>query len=59
MKGANRSGADYAVIVGPDEVWITYDNGEALLTMFACHPKGSAAQRIVVRAELVAGRLIA
>ena len=46
-------------IVGPDEVWITYDNGEALLTMFACHPKGSAAQRIVVRAELVAGRLIA
>lgn len=46
-------------IVEPDEVWITYDNGQALLTMFACHPKGSAAQRIVVRATLVAGRLIA
>lgn len=45
-------------IVAPDEVWITYDNGEALLTMFACHPKGSAAQRIVVRAALVANRLI-
>lgn len=29
--------------------------GERVLTMFACHPKGSAAQRIVVRARAVDG----
>ena len=46
-------------IVAPDALWISYDNGEPLLTMFACHPKGSAAQRIVVRAELVGGGIIA
>jgi sortase A len=46
-------------VVDPDAVWITWDNGNPYLTMFACHPLGSAAQRIVVRSELVAGRLIA
>ena len=46
-------------IVDPFALWITYDNGEPMLTMFACHPKGSAAQRIVVRAHLLAGRRIA
>lgn len=46
-------------IVEPTAVWISYDNGRPLLTMFACHPKGSAAQRIVVRAELVGGGIIA
>lgn len=46
-------------IVTPDAIWITYDNGAPLLTLFACHPVGSAAQRIVVRAELVAGRPLA
>jgi len=46
-------------IVEPNEIWITYENGEPLLTLFACHPKGSAAQRIVVRAEMVSGRRIA
>jgi sortase A len=46
-------------IVDPTAIWITYDRGVASLTMFACHPKGSAAQRIVVTADLVAGRRIA
>jgi len=46
-------------IVTPDAIWITYDNGEPTLTLFACHPRGSLAQRIVVRAELVAGRPLA
>lgn len=46
-------------IVTPDAIWITYDDGHPLLTLFACHPVGSAAQRIVVRAELVGGRLLA
>lgn len=46
-------------IVAPTDMWITYENGKPMVTMFACHPKGSARYRIVVQAELVAGRLIA
>jgi sortase A len=46
-------------IVQPEDIWITYDFGKPMLTMFACHPKGSARQRIVVQADLVAGRRIA
>ena len=45
-------------IVNPQDLWITYDRGRPMLTMFACHPKGSARYRIVVTADLVAGRLI-
>lgn len=45
-------------IVDPDDLWITYDMGEPTLTMFACHPKGSDRYRIVVTADLVAGRWI-
>ena len=41
-------------IVEPSDLWITYDSPEASLTMFACHPKGSAHFRIVVTAEPVA-----
>ena len=41
------------LIVDPGDMWITFDRDEPTLTMFACHPKGSAAQRIVVIAELV------
>ncbi len=46
-------------IVKPEDVWITYATPKPVLTMFACHPVGSAAERIVVRADLVGGRLIA
>ena len=46
-------------IVDPADLWITYDRDEPMLTMFACHPKGSARFRIVVTADLVAGRRIA
>lgn len=42
-------------VVTPDDVWITYEQGSPLLTMFACHPKGSARQRIVVQADLLIG----
>ncbi len=45
-------------IVQPEDIWITYDFGKPMLTMFACHPRGSANQRIVVQADLVAGRRI-
>jgi sortase A len=55
----DKSGVDViyrvteTMIVDPTDVWITYDHPVPTLTMFACHPKGSAAQRIVVVAELV------
>ncbi|MGB5432624.1 MAG: class E sortase [Acidimicrobiia bacterium] len=46
-------------IVSPEDIWISYDLGRPMVTMFACHPKGSARERIVVQAELVAGRRVA
>ena len=46
-------------IVAPEDIWISYDLGRPMVTMFACHPKGSARQRIVVQAELLAGRRVA
>jgi len=46
-------------VVEPDDVWISYDFGKPMVTMFACHPRGSARYRIVVQADLVAGRRIA
>jgi len=47
------------LVVDPEDIWITYETGASMVTMFACHPKGSARHRIVVRAEQVAGRRIA
>lgn len=41
------------LIVNPEDIWITYETGESIATLFACHPKGSARHRIVVRAALV------
>jgi sortase A len=41
------------LIVEPDALWITDQKPGHMLTLFACHPKGSARQRIVIRAELV------
>jgi sortase A len=46
-------------VVEPDDLWISYDFGRPMVTMFACHPRGSARYRIVVQADLVAGRKIA
>jgi len=46
-------------IVDPSDLWITYDGPTPSVTMFACHPAGSARFRIVVQADLVAGRKIA
>lgn len=40
-------------VVSPADVWIVEWTSQPSLTMFSCHPKGSALQRIVVRAELV------
>ncbi|MGI9585530.1 MAG: sortase [Acidimicrobiia bacterium] len=41
-------------IVDPEDIWITFDQESPMLTMFACHPKGSTRYRIVVTAEPVA-----
>lgn|GEM_PF-2397760 len=46
-------------VVDPSALWITYETDKPTLTMFACHPKGSARYRIVVSADLLAGRQIA
>jgi sortase A len=46
-------------IVTPEDIWITFDQGEPMLTMFACHPKGSKRFRIVVQAVLVGKRPVA
>jgi sortase (surface protein transpeptidase) len=42
-------------IVNPQDLWITYDRDKPTLTVFACHPKGSAGYRVVVTADLVGG----
>jgi sortase A len=42
-------------IVGPDAMHIVDQRPEHTATLFACHPKGSAAQRIVVQFRLVNG----
>ena len=36
-------------IVYPDDTWIVDPTDDATITLFACHPPGSARQRIVVR----------
>ena len=40
-------------VVEPTDVWIAQQTPSRMVTLFACHPLGSAAQRIVVRGELV------
>jgi len=41
-------------VVQPDAVWIIDPTPTPTATLFACHPPGSTAQRIVVFADLVA-----
>jgi sortase A len=57
---ANGIEAVYAVtgtMVVPDNaMWIVTQTPGATVTLFSCHPKGSAAQRIVVRGNLVSLR---
>lgn len=40
-------------IVKPADTWIVNPTPTATLTLFACHPPGSAANRIVIRADFV------
>jgi LPXTG-site transpeptidase (sortase) family protein len=41
------------LIVHPTELWVVDQTETPTVTLIACHPKGSAAQRIVVKGELV------
>jgi sortase A len=43
-------------IVAPDAMHIVEQTPDPTATLFACHPKGSAAQRIVAHFRLVAGQ---
>ncbi len=45
-------------IVTPDEISIVYPTATPTMTLFACHPKHSAAERIVVKGKLVSSRPI-
>lgn len=42
------------MIVNPDALWIVDQTDDATATLFACHPPGSVAQRIVVKLALAA-----
>jgi len=41
------------LIVKPTDVWVVANTPDPQLTLTACHPKGSASQRIVIKAKLV------
>jgi sortase A len=55
--GFDGRAAEYVVretvVVTPSDLWIVEQTEVPMVTLFACHPKRSARQRIVVRAELV------
>jgi LPXTG-site transpeptidase (sortase) family protein len=40
-------------IVKPSDTWIVNPTKTATVTLFGCHPPGSAAKRIVIRGELI------
>jgi len=52
--GQHTYEVEYTEIVDPSALWIADQTEEATATLFACHPKGSVSQRIVVRLELQA-----
>ena len=52
--GAYTYEVESTEIVDPSALWIADQTEEATATLFACHPKGSVSQRIVVRLELQA-----
>jgi sortase A len=43
------------IIVSPTDVWVTDPKPGAWLTLTTCNPKYSAAQRMIVQAELTDG----
>jgi sortase A len=41
-------------IVTPTDLWVIDPTPKPTVTLIACHPKHSAAQRIVVKGDLIA-----
>ena len=55
---SDRAGSPNPFIVDPSNIGIVANTpGERNLTLTSCHPKGSARQRIVIRAQLVSGAI--
>jgi sortase A len=55
---SDRAGSPNPFIVDPSNISIVANTpGERNLTLTSCHPKGSAKQRIVIRAQLVSGAI--
>ncbi len=50
--GVHRYRVTGSEVVGADALWIVDQHPGHHLTIFTCHPIGSSAQRLVVRAEL-------
>ncbi len=53
--GEHTYAVDRVEIVPPSAVWIVDPTETATATLFACHPPGSTAKRIVVFADLIEG----
>jgi sortase A len=53
--GTHRYAVRELVIVKPTDVWVAAHRDGAWLTLTTCNPVGSARERLVVMAELVAG----
>lgn len=41
--------------ITPDETWVLGTDGNAIITLITCHPKGSNTQRLIVRGVLSSG----
>lgn len=55
---SDRAGSPNPFIVDPSNIQIVANTpGERNLTLTTCHPKGSARQRLVIRAQLVSGAI--
>jgi sortase A len=53
--GVHRYTVRETIIVSPTDVWVTDPKPGAWLTLTTCNPKFSAAERLIVQAELTSG----
>ena len=57
--GSFRYEVDHLRVVDPSEAWVLDDAGDDRLTLTTCHPKFSAAQRLIVVAKLTSPEAVA
>ncbi len=53
--GANLYAIRQIIVVAPTDVWVTEPIDGAWLTLTTCNPKFSAAERLIIQAELIEG----